>query len=209
MWEAHFTITTNCVKQWRQLIGRKLLSEPSDTLDCILSALQLLSSEPISGDRKYKLICKHTMAQSIKTAGSFARNFSSLTDTVSVALFLPFGIIIMALLSHFSLQSVLTGRLMTSEYVDSSGSSGSGIDEISHNGRELVDTCKILHCQRAVSQPVMTEDQARKKKPEGEDWTLGSAWWVHMRGLFFTKISWCECSQTFGKKRPLTLRVTQ
>lgn len=51
LWEAHFTSTTNCVKQWQQLIGRMLLSEPSDTFDCIISALQLLSSEPISEDR--------------------------------------------------------------------------------------------------------------------------------------------------------------
>lgn len=49
-------------------------------LIAILSALQLLSSEPISEDGKYKLICKRTMAQSIKTAGSFPRSFSSLTD---------------------------------------------------------------------------------------------------------------------------------
>lgn len=80
------------------------------------------------------------MAQSIKTAGEGACSFSSLIDTVSVALFLWFGIVIMALLSHFSPQSVLTGRLTTSECVDSSGS---GIDEISHIGRMLVDTCKI------------------------------------------------------------------
>lgn len=46
-------------------------------LIAILSALQLLSSEPISEDVKYKLICKHTMAQSIKTAGSFPRSLAA------------------------------------------------------------------------------------------------------------------------------------
>lgn len=42
-----------------------------------------------------------TKAEFIKTAGSFARSFSSFTDTISVALFFLFEIIIMALLSHF------------------------------------------------------------------------------------------------------------
>lgn len=60
-------------------------------LIAILSALQLLSSEPISEDGKYKLICKHTMAQSIKTAGSFPRSFSSLTDSVPVPILVLFS----------------------------------------------------------------------------------------------------------------------
>lgn len=72
MWEVHFTVTTDCVKQWQQLIVKKLLSEPSHTFDGSLSTLKLLPSEHISLDTEYELICKHTMAQSIKTAGSFA-----------------------------------------------------------------------------------------------------------------------------------------
>lgn len=80
LWEAHFTITTNCVKQWQQLIGRMLLSEPSDTFDCIISALQLLSSKPISEDRSTSSFAS---TQWQKTAGSFSRSFSSLTDSLS------------------------------------------------------------------------------------------------------------------------------
>lgn len=80
LWEAHFTITTNCVKQWQQLIGRMLLSEPSDTFDCIISALQLLSLKPISEDRSTSSFAS---TQWQKTAGSFSRSFSSLTDSLS------------------------------------------------------------------------------------------------------------------------------
>lgn len=146
LWEAHFTITTNCVKQWRQLIGRKLLSEPSDTFDCILSALQLLSSE----DRKYELICKRTMAQSIKTAGSFARlAVRRLTGSLGRPSLPPVRNHNHGFTPHFPARSALSGRLTTSEAVDSSGSSGSGIDEISHSGRVIVDASRIPLCQRA------------------------------------------------------------
>lgn len=143
-WEAHFTITTNCVKQWWQLIGRKLLLGTTDTFDCIHSTLQLLSF--LKTESMSEFAC--TMAQSIKTEDSFAHG-----NRLSRPL--P------PIWKHnhdftFSFLSAVGPS-------ESVGSSGFGTDELSHNSR-IIDTCYILPCQRAPSQPVMKEVDASETR---------------------------------------------
>lgn len=202
LWEAHFSITTNCVKQWGQLIGRKLLSEPSDTFDCILSTLQLLSSEPISEGRKYELICKRTMAQSIKTAGSCARSFSSWTQSQSPSssscyksesrlcfLISPCSL---SRQSDWRPQSLLTAR------------AAQGWNRWDFSLERLLITAKSLFVRgHTVSWSGRKARAGRAKSTErsGLLWVMCD---VVIRGdLMRQMTSWCKCRQSFGEKKHL------